>query len=1176
MSNIAYVNGGSSSGAGLLASFLVTWAQTAGDTLVVFVSMHGISVTPSTVVTDTAGNAYTVYTPAAAQDLGFGNGMCVAVAIGVASMAANANTISFSYGGVTGNVSGIDVLEYSGAVGVDFGAPLGTVISGASPVASYTVASAGAMALQFGFNANGYTAATSPWTDRASSTDLVDGVDIAEQFVPTFGTTVNTVFNGASGDNGIIVLALRPPSVFVANAYSTDATGVSSSTVTANCTNAQIVGHANVLTIFAGASSVSTVTDSSGNIYAAVNTQTDLNGHITSVWVALNILAAAAAANTITVTFAVAVTNSALVVSEVASTLGPNTLALSTGFSGGAGAVGTTGTTGSTSFTLTEFNNALLLYGWAPENGGETVGSGSTLIQDCPTYKALAGYRLVTGKGTYSLTATGTSGPWGIAAAALRQAIFAPIQAIGAGPATGSMVTAFANAQQIPGGINVVIVEQALGSTITGVTDTRGNTYKLATGFPFTGLDIYLVYYAFNIAAGANTVTVGSAAPSGANASQFEIACSLGAVTLDPFDGSGGASTAAGPSTASASVTPAAATLGDIVLGYSGNNPVSAGTGYINIPYTPQNSTLAEYNAFGTVGSQSVPFNVFTFQQNDVVAFALRFVIQPTITSQPSSAACLIGTGTATFTVSATASGGSLSYQWQVNGSNVTGGTGGTTASYTTATGQLISDDRDAYTCIVTDLNGSTTTSVALLRTFWNVTGSQSDGAIGALAIGELPAQQSGAITGIATASFQAVNVGGALAGTASASFAATGTLKGAGALAGNATCAFAATGALVGSGALSGIATCAFASTGSIGGAGALAGSATCTFAAASTPAIAGTATCTFAGIAAPTVSGTGSCAFAATGSLLGAGALAGTASCTFAATSTPTVSGSATCTFAAKATATVSGNATCAFAATGALSELMVGTASCTFAATSTPTIASAATCAFNAIASFQNPIAGVASCTFAAIGSLKGAGALLGTSTCAFSASATAALSGRGSATFAGVGTLQELMGGASGCTFAATGTLTGPANKALCAFTASATLQELIFGVASCSFTAAGQIQGIAQLEGIAACAFGASATGTIGGEAACAFGAQGTMTTGTSIATCAFGAQGTLTALFIPPPDFLTAAYIADQHESTRSGYQSLQPSSSPNVPSDTSPTTGGGPALPSGTPRSRN
>lgn len=87
----------------------------------------------------------------------------------------------------------------------------------------------------------------------------------------------------------------------------------------------------------------------------------------------------------------------------------------------------------------------------------------------------------------------------------------------------------------------------------------------------------------------------------------------------------------------------------------------------------------------------------------------------PVITANPTDQAVFTG-NSATFTVTAT--GGGLSYQWQVstdggaNFSNVTNGSGGTTASYTTAPTSA-ADDGEMYRCVVTGPCSPAITSTA-------------------------------------------------------------------------------------------------------------------------------------------------------------------------------------------------------------------------------------------------------------------------------------------------------------------------------------------------------------------------------------------------------------------------------------------------------------------------------
>lgn len=111
--------------------------------------------------------------------------------------------------------------------------------------------------------------------------------------------------------------------------------------------------------------------------------------------------------------------------------------------------------------------------------------------------------------------------------------------------------------------------------------------------------------------------------------------------------------------------------------------------------------------------------------QSTVVSSA-SFVVSsagPTINTQPSNQTAT-APATATFTVAATTSGGSLTYQWQhqpAGGggySNVSGGSGATSASYTTGATTVSGgghNNGDTYRCIVTDSNGSATSNAATL-----------------------------------------------------------------------------------------------------------------------------------------------------------------------------------------------------------------------------------------------------------------------------------------------------------------------------------------------------------------------------------------------------------------------------------------------------------------------------
>ena len=91
----------------------------------------------------------------------------------------------------------------------------------------------------------------------------------------------------------------------------------------------------------------------------------------------------------------------------------------------------------------------------------------------------------------------------------------------------------------------------------------------------------------------------------------------------------------------------------------------------------------------------------------------------PTITTQPANQTVVLTNGnTASFTVAATASGGSLTYQWQRDtGSGFSDITGATSATLNLS-GVVIGDNGYDYRCNVTDANGTTASASANLAVY--------------------------------------------------------------------------------------------------------------------------------------------------------------------------------------------------------------------------------------------------------------------------------------------------------------------------------------------------------------------------------------------------------------------------------------------------------------------------
>src|SRR5579864_6960410 len=75
-------------------------------------------------------------------------------------------------------------------------------------------------------------------------------------------------------------------------------------------------------------------------------------------------------------------------------------------------------------------------------------------------------------------------------------------------PNLGTVNVAFPNAQAA-GNLNVVVVGWGdTSSTVAAVTDSNGNTYRLAAGTNASSCCSQVIYFAANIKAGANTVKV--------------------------------------------------------------------------------------------------------------------------------------------------------------------------------------------------------------------------------------------------------------------------------------------------------------------------------------------------------------------------------------------------------------------------------------------------------------------------------------------------------------------------------------------------------------------------------------------------------------------------------------------------------------------------------------------
>jgi hypothetical protein len=156
---------------------------------------------------------------------------------------------------------------------------------------------------------------------------------------------------------------------------------------------------------------------------------------------------------------------------------------------------------------------------------------------------------------------------------------------------------------QTLGNLNIVAVGwNDTTSTVTGITDTRGNTYTLAIG-PTTGTGLrQSIYFAKNIAAGTNTVTVTfSQAAAFVDVRVLEYS---GLDTANPLDKTTGA-VGSGTAASSGAVTTTAANELIFGAGMTLAKFTGPGSGFTSRIITSPDADIAEDQTVTTTGSYS-------------------------------------------------------------------------------------------------------------------------------------------------------------------------------------------------------------------------------------------------------------------------------------------------------------------------------------------------------------------------------------------------------------------------------------------------------------------------------------------------------------------------------------------------------------------------------------------
>jgi hypothetical protein len=156
-------------------------------------------------------------------------------------------------------------------------------------------------------------------------------------------------------------------------------------------------------------------------------------------------------------------------------------------------------------------------------------------------------------------------------------------------------------------------------SSISSVTDNRGNTYTLAAG-PTTNTGLQQsIYYAKNIAGGSTTVTVKF--NKAASYPDVRILEYSGANTSSPLDGKAAAA-GSGTTANSGAVTTTSANELIFGAGTTGTQFSAAGSGFVNrminvygnIAEDKTVTSTGSYNATATTGSSVWVMQVVTFK----------------------------------------------------------------------------------------------------------------------------------------------------------------------------------------------------------------------------------------------------------------------------------------------------------------------------------------------------------------------------------------------------------------------------------------------------------------------------------------------------------------------------------------------------------------------------------
>jgi hypothetical protein len=293
------------------------------------------------------------------------------------------------------------------------------------------------------------------------------------------------------------------------------------------------------------------------------------------------------------------------------------------------------------------------------------------------------------------------------------------ISAVATGSATGSVTSAAIDTTGATQ-LRVFVITQQVGNP--SVSDSKANTWALdGTSTLLNGtFTAYVTCWKCTPSSVGTGHTFSATGTTAASILAIAVGPSnAGALSASTWN----AQTDATSPYVSPSVTPSSADALLVTFGASDSSGAAVTTDWSANSFTSR-ASITDHNSFwgGSVATRAVTTSASyassftdsgTGAANSVVGI-IAFTeagAAPSITAQPANQRVSSGQ-TAAFSVSATASGGSLTYQWQTNATGAWVNIGAaTSSSYTTPT--LTAGQAYGVRCVVTDSNGSTNSDSA-------------------------------------------------------------------------------------------------------------------------------------------------------------------------------------------------------------------------------------------------------------------------------------------------------------------------------------------------------------------------------------------------------------------------------------------------------------------------------